>query len=482
MRRIPFLGLGALIGVLIIDRARGLGGDLWLDELRSLHLAGGLKAWWQVFFQLLEDNNHPLNSLWLYAVGPNQSEWCYRLLSFVAGGGAVIAAMWAGYSGAKMLSIDALTRRREAASGIGGLLLASCYLFSLYATEARGYAGAVCCTLVAMGALLSAPLDKKSWGHLTAYWAACGVGVVSHAVFLPVIVAGPIWTVGKLWERNSSRRDMLRAVASWHVLPLLFSVAYFFLFLNRIVVSGGQSETVAGTIHHLACFVLGLPEATPQWLGLFLLGFAVVGCLGFLATKSRPLAFYYGALIVVLPALIFLLSKQHIIFPRYFIVSAACLAVALAQTLAYLMRGRVSTAIVTACVVGIVVGNAVHFEKLVLLGRGAQRECFKYVVDHTPATSAITLAGEHDGRVLEAVSYYFPKVAAGREVRYMTHENWRKNGAQWFLVYYFKDSRALPAELRDEAGNVWHREASWEHAPLSGGDWLVYRNRDYRSN
>ena len=58
--------LAFLIVAALILRIRGTHNDLWLDELISLHLACGVKSPWQVFTAIHNDNNHYLNTLYLF--------------------------------------------------------------------------------------------------------------------------------------------------------------------------------------------------------------------------------------------------------------------------------------------------------------------------------------------------------------------------------------------------------------------------------
>ena len=58
----------ALLGVAAILRIAAANGDLWFDEIMSLLLADQCEHWYHVFTGTFYDNNHYLNSLWLYAL------------------------------------------------------------------------------------------------------------------------------------------------------------------------------------------------------------------------------------------------------------------------------------------------------------------------------------------------------------------------------------------------------------------------------
>ena len=65
--------------------------DLWLDEVWSVAHLQGLTNWWQVFTDIHSDNNHYLNSIWLFAA-PLDHPLFLRGLSVAASIGSVVLA------------------------------------------------------------------------------------------------------------------------------------------------------------------------------------------------------------------------------------------------------------------------------------------------------------------------------------------------------------------------------------------------------
>ena len=45
--------------------------DLWLDEVWSVQHAASVESPAEIFFSLHHDNNHHLNTLWLWLCGPD---------------------------------------------------------------------------------------------------------------------------------------------------------------------------------------------------------------------------------------------------------------------------------------------------------------------------------------------------------------------------------------------------------------------------
>src|ERR1051326_8442308 len=115
--------------------------DLWLDELISLRIANAVKSSWQIFTAVHQDNNHYLNTLYLYFVKAQNYSPVYRYLSVLWGVALVPAGYW-------------LLSRRSQVEGLilGGLLGCRCPLIH-FSSEARGYAGALLGSVMACAAL-----------------------------------------------------------------------------------------------------------------------------------------------------------------------------------------------------------------------------------------------------------------------------------------------------------------------------------------
>ena len=73
-------------------RTVGLFHDLWLDEIWSINLVADLTSPLQILTNLKHDNNHPLNSLFLFVLRGTAADWHYRLLAWVTGVATVLMA------------------------------------------------------------------------------------------------------------------------------------------------------------------------------------------------------------------------------------------------------------------------------------------------------------------------------------------------------------------------------------------------------
>jgi hypothetical protein len=94
--------------VAIALRLIGTRGDLWLDEIWTLVLLEPVTSVGQVIWSINHDNNHYLNSLYLYLVGADASPLVQRALSVVFGKAAVGAAGIAAIRGGWVNALTAM--------------------------------------------------------------------------------------------------------------------------------------------------------------------------------------------------------------------------------------------------------------------------------------------------------------------------------------------------------------------------------------
>jgi hypothetical protein len=125
-----------------IIRAAGLRGDFWFDEIWSWHIAMHVHSALEVFTSPIArfDDNHPLNTLFMYFVGDCRAWQIYRLLPLVCGIGAVVLAVQCFEWGTTQ-------------SVFSAALLGFSYPLIVYSSEARGYAPMLFFALLALYAL-----------------------------------------------------------------------------------------------------------------------------------------------------------------------------------------------------------------------------------------------------------------------------------------------------------------------------------------
>ena len=142
-------------------------GDLWLDEIWSVNLLTLVSSPLDIFWRLTHDNNHHLNSLYLYFLGDDASVLARR--------GLAIAFGVAGVAMAGLIGL----RRGLSAALITMVLMALSYPMIHYSSEARGYGPMMFFVLFAFYCL-EGFLNERRMAYSWLFALAIGLGFLSH--------------------------------------------------------------------------------------------------------------------------------------------------------------------------------------------------------------------------------------------------------------------------------------------------------------
>jgi len=465
--------LGAIVLFFAVVRLAGMFGDLWLDEIWSLRMVQSIQSPLEVFTKLQHDNNHPLNSLFLYLVQPGAG-WTYRVLSWFAGSASVwLAALLARDHYRHWHPEDSPTR----ANGCGiltAVLVGGAYLLIHYSSEARGYASAVACALLATYALSrGSAVSGLRWAAL--YFGACVIGLMAHLAMVQVMLAAGCWVVIMLFTNLSVWREHLRRVLIFLLPSWLFFGAYYFGFVRNIEIGGGPENGLSQVRAELAVTLLGTPALSGMIVLSILLG-AIVAGLVLVWHRSRGWAIFYVAAIFATPAIGILFSRFTLLFPRYFIISAAFALIVIGYGLTRLWwHSRIGRGLCLAALLLFLIGNALQVERLWAAGRGHYQEALSTIIKRTPF-EAVTISSDHDFRNYALVDYYQTLAEAPRKIVYYQRDKLPPWGTQWRILHRFDDDSDPPKHVTDDRGNFYVKERVYPYAGLSGWSWIVYRN------
>jgi hypothetical protein len=466
--RTYWLGLAVIVIASTALRLACANGDLWLDEIRTLRLLEDATTPVEILTKLLHDNNHPINSLYLFLLGPGRTAERYRLLAIVAGAISVLLAGEVGRLQTQLVNPKATT----ATANIAGLFTAACvgfsYLLVHYTSEARGYGPATCFSLLAIYALSRGPA-RRSGAPL--YWMACVLGLLSHVTVVQVMLGGLAWSTFFAFGQWRTWRDRFTHVAYWHVVPWTVFGLYYSLFISRVAVGGGPIDNLWRVLSDLASFLIGIPVEA-GWAALIVLAAVVVAGCAAIWRQNRAVASFFWIAVVIGPLVS--VSSEHFIllFPRYFLISGMCALLLAGRTLAQLWTSdrRAIGAVLLAL---FLIGNGVYTARLIRDGRGRYREALQYVAAHSSAPT-ITVAADNDFRNRMVIEYYAASVP-GKTIEFYPATAPPPTGAEW-LFFHRLDNDSPPADrVSDRAGHRYLLEHVFPHAALSGWDWYVFR-------
>ena len=200
---IPILLLAVLVVLAAVVRVIATHNDLWLDELISLRIANAVKTPWQIFSNVHSDNNHYLNTLFLYFVKKQSCAPAYRWLCVLWGVLLVPAGYWL------------LVRRSRVEAVILAGLLACSYPLIHFSSEARGYSGALLGSVLACAALARwmtrTDRGRESFYLGLVYGLALVLAILSHLTACVIwfsLAAGSLITLAQ-------RPDRTRWISRW---------------------------------------------------------------------------------------------------------------------------------------------------------------------------------------------------------------------------------------------------------------------------
>jgi len=182
-------------------RVPGIFTDFWLDEIWSLNIAKAIDSPMDVLLSSAAriDNNHPLNTWYLNALGDVRQWWIYRLPALSCGIGSVIVA------------VHAMWRRGSVAAIVAAALVAFSFPLVFYSSEARGYSPAVFFALLAFDAMLHY-VDRPGWLSAIVFNMACILGFLAHLTFVHFYLAALYWT---LLRARRTKLPLVQQLAWW---------------------------------------------------------------------------------------------------------------------------------------------------------------------------------------------------------------------------------------------------------------------------
>ncbi|MDZ4801723.1 MAG: hypothetical protein SGI92_26500 [Bryobacteraceae bacterium] len=458
---LPFILLGA---VLIVLCARG---DFWLDEIWSFEWATQSVAWWEIL-TIRHDNNHPLNTFWLWLTGPLAPPLAGRALSMVCGIGSLVL-------------MDRIAARFDPAARIPAVCLAAfSFPLVLYFSEARGYGPAVFFSLACALILLHAPTRPR---FIIAFTACSTLGILAHANFLFAFAGLGTWYLFNQIRTSPGLALAVQRTALLFVPALIPLAAFYFLFLTRLV-SYGPDYSIPFMVAQTLGFALGLPASEPLVpLTLFLSALVLMAAFaaGFGAPVPGSPRVLALAMIVVVPLLTYPVALRSVsgfrFYPRSYLVCVPFLYLLLALAIAPLFRSPKpalrALAVFLLCLS--VAGHARRLASLVTHGRGGYSQALASIAAASPNGAAI--GSDHDFRNRMLFNFFQHRDPRLARLRYVANQDWPLDSPDWFILHVLTPEGGRPNPRIGVDGQVYEYWAHYTFTALSGWHWFIYRRR-----
>jgi hypothetical protein len=435
-------------------------GDLWLDEIWSLRSLQHLKNAGDILWGLPNDNNHLLNSLWLWLVGANAPPILVRLESILVGTLTVpVAAKFCGRNG-------------PAAALTGAALAAGGAIFVQYGSEARGYAGLLLMTFAAAEALeniLESPTSHARLG----FAGAVALGALFHLTMLAAAATLIAATLLRLVYRGRPLREVMIVGFDLALFGLLGAMPALCLLaasvLNTHLLQAGAltpfSFTALGhSLVTLFAATLGLPYdlALPLAL-LFCAGLTLAA--GLLLASERVIL---PLTCLLLPSFMAtLVQAPNVQYARFYLVGVLGLVSLASDVIAKLWdERRVIGIFLLGCLLAF--GNCLHVEELFVFGRGNIRPLVARMENQGPARFATNMPVE----VWVSLNFYDPRgMLSAVQIK-----DWCARPPDWFVL---SDQPAAEVPTTTFGpplcGTRYKLDLIIPRAPLSGLRFALYR-------
>jgi hypothetical protein len=467
LRSVIWLYAAILIGLAL--RIVGIRGDLWLDEIWSLNLVQDISFWGQIFTNLDSDNNHPLNSLQLYLVGADASDWHYRLVPLLYS----LFTLQFVY----MILRDGLFGQisKQAQALVLSVFSLSFFLV-LYGTEARGYSGLI------MAIVASIYLREKA-GRLSIiqsilFYLIIIFGALSHYSFLQFLIGLLIYKFASYFF-SKNKNDENRKILFLDLPALLMAGA---LYLARIqylsegsgnlggrvdvivnalsLLSGGPLLSAYSPLHGVAALCYAL-------LSLILIIFSIIER----SKRGDSLWFFFFVVIFVVPTTVIILFDPRVLFVRYFLPS---MLLALFSNLIFLARlydhGKAAKRTALLIFGLLILGNIWHLQSFLRFKRGQYSQTLQSISDISNSHN-ISYSSDQEFRNSCLINYHRKNIDSDKVFAPQSIE---ASCPEWYIKHS-QDLGYVPAQKFSHCQSQYDLKIQTNFAAESGWRWFWYQ-------
>ncbi len=425
------LGGTVILLVSAVLRFLGAQGDLWLDEIWTLNITSSMDHVYLIFWGPYLDNNHFLNTFYIYLVGTQSSPNVLRGLAVATGIASVAVAGLIGL------------RRSHREALINMLLFGLSYALVHYASEARGYGPMILFILLGFY-WLDAELDAPRKSHRFLFAGVVVLGFLSHPIYVAIIASFGIWF---LFDRLRSTRNMRRSLDGWVEFFLPAVVLFGGLFISMALAftkqgiafggrtpEGGEHFGLPFKLGRLFQYEFGVPLSVPLPLVAFTVLVISAIAIALLMRRGDSRAWFYLATVLLVPTLLFVIRTPIAVQTRYLILTGVPVLLLTGQCLAWATRTNLIARAVAGVFLGLfVLGNGAHLNSFLEFGRGSYSSAVRLMEEQSTG-QIITVGGTNRFRTLTLLNYYSGRSIDDVQIHYIDQEHWGDCAPQWLIV------------------------------------------------
>jgi hypothetical protein len=455
-----------VFGAAVILRIKGLFFDLWLDEIWTLSILKEVRDPLEIATRIHSDNNHILNSLWIFLIGTTDKLYLYRLLSFIC----------------SLLTFPVLWHLIRKKPGLEQAIILLFFSLSfplvLYGSEARGYAPMILFCLLAFYLLEEILNGCTKTKKLFFFWISIIAGVLCHLSMLQGYLAFLIWSIWRM--RNKIHIQLLVKV---HLIPLTAISLLYFYFIRQLPPGTGTIRSYPEVLIESISVLFGGPMLAAckvEWGAAALVTAVTILTVTaleivLLLKKKSDRSFFYLLIIFIIPVLTLILLQPRVIFLRYFLINLIFLFFTSASFCSRIWRnGPIGKLLVCLLIALFCAGSGKYLLLFLQHGRGEYKNALSFIVNNSDG-NYITVSSDQEYRNRKVIEYYEPEFAGIKFIYFDTAEN-TEFTPEWFLLH--SESPFCPPQkpvflLSRE--NEYKPVKIFPHAGLSGWSWYIYR-------
>lgn len=447
----------------------------WLDEAWSYFLAGEVERPWQLLTEIRHDNNHLLNTLYLFAVRDlvgDEGHWIwFRLLSLLAGAGSLVL-------------VYAIARRWGRTEALMALaLIGASYPLVAVSAQARGYGLSVCFALLyywlSIRHLENHAADprpwRSGWGSALGLWTIAILGFLAHATFVYTFAAVAIATTFQWLDRGRSWRGTILEQLRCHLVPFSFLVWLYLVFYRGQEVGGGpETERLLVVRNALAQLLALRPRGTIGWIACASAVLLAATGVGMLVRRGDRSWIFFVCVLLLVPASVIAVSDPKVFYPRYLLGCFPWFYLLAALLLAAAWRQNLGARAIAILFLGtVVVMNVVKDVSVLSVGRNTYSRAVAFMEERTRGP-VINVGSDHDFRNSTVLFFHARGLSSGKRVSYHREGQWPPGGPRWYIRSDWLAGRNPEEQFAPVPGLSYRLAESFEFGPGPGFGWHLY--------
>jgi hypothetical protein len=456
------IGLLALIGLGL--RIAAAQGGLWLDEAWSAVFAHESRSPLDIFFAIRHDNNHYLNTLWLYLTGWGAPPMLSRLFSIITGTLTIIVGGMIGL------------RRGPVQGVLLALLLAISPMLVTYGSEARGYAPMFLALVLAVWVTarwLDQPESRPPSSQLAAITA---FGMLSHLTMLFVMVGIGLWVATAL-AKGRRFREWLQAMFALLGPSIILAAAILGLGVVLPLLGPDGYQVGGYTPFSLSTYWNGLAVLLEYMLGLRgPIAYAIVASLALLLPllldlreKDRGFLILCLAAVFTVPFLFPVAQIGNAGFGRYYAMTGFGIMLVASEVIASGLANKGWRKSIAGVALATLITGCLWISFAVIANkRGDPSRAVTAMASRAPDGATVLVASSRDVAVIDS---------AAASARYAARTSEERCNAAQFLFAEEPNFADLPHEVT-LCGHRYAGIADGARTELSGMSWRLYIRAD----